>query len=219
MLAGKTVTLQVSAQAQAAELAAAIKAEEAELQLLQAQVCLFTWAPASIAVQATMSTLHDEMQDLKLQSPGRTLQCVAARSMMPMQALDWRLRCISSKFGLSVQLDEAEASTKTVQQAEEVVQASRYGATVSWCQDVQGVLAALSGVTVLRFEEDCIAVRLRTSFHTSWEPTGVCSTLAQPACCDLPQPASQSLITSTMHLLCVHHQCALSWIQESARTA
>lgn len=37
---------------------------------------------------------------------------------------------------------------------------------------MQGVLAALSGVKVLRFEEDCIAVRLLTSFHASWQPTG-----------------------------------------------
>lgn len=80
-----------------------------------------------------------------------------------------------------MQLDEVQASTKTAQQAEEGVQASRYGATVGWCQDVQGVLAALSGVTVLRFEEDCIAVRLLTSFHTSWEPAGMPSTLADPA--------------------------------------
>ena len=72
-----------------------------------------------------------------------------------------------------MQLAEAEASTKRAEQAEEVVQASRYGATVGWCQDVQAVLAALSGVTVLRFEEGCIAVRLLTSFHASWEPTGM----------------------------------------------
>lgn len=49
----------------------------------------------------------------------------------------------------------------------------RFKATGEWCQGMQGVLAALSGVKVLRFEEDCIAVRLLTSFHASWQPTGV----------------------------------------------
>ena len=86
---------------------------------------------------------------------------------MAMQA-----HCLVPHVRSPVQLDEAEASTGAAHQAEKVVQASRYGATVGWCQDVQGVLAALGGVTVLRFEEDCLAVRLRTSFHSSWEPTG-----------------------------------------------
>ena len=80
---------------------------------------------------------------------------------------------MGSEVKPSLQLDKVQASTETAQQAGEGAQASRYVATVGWCHDVQGVLAALSGVTVLRFEEDRIAVRLRTSFHTSWEPAGM----------------------------------------------
>ena len=34
------------------------------------------------------------------------------------------------------------------------------------------MLAALSGVTVVTLGEDSMTVRLLTSFHTTWEPTG-----------------------------------------------
>ena len=51
-------------------------------------------------------------------------------------------------------------------------QAGRFGATVSWCQEIVDVLAALSGVTVVTLGEDSMLVRLLTSFHTTWEPTG-----------------------------------------------
>ena len=76
---------------------------------------------------------------------------------------------------LCVQLSEAGAAGGEDGQPRGQRDASRYGNTVAWCRDVQQLLGALSGVTVLRIEEDCVAVRLLTAFHTTWEALGVCS--------------------------------------------
>lgn len=74
-----------------------------------------------------------------------------------------------------VQLSEVGAAGGESGQPSGHGEASKYGNTVAWCQDVQQLLSALSGVTVLRIEDDCVAVRLLTSFHTTWEALGVCS--------------------------------------------
>ena len=74
-----------------------------------------------------------------------------------------------------MQLSEVGAVGKEDGQPSGHVEVSKYGNTVAWCRDVQQLLGALSGVSVLRVEEDCMAVRLLTSFHTTWEALGACS--------------------------------------------
>ena len=77
---------------------------------------------------------------------------------------------------LHVQLTEVGATAGEDGQPSGQGGVSTYGNTVAWCQDVQKLLGALSGVTVLRIDGGCVAVRLLTSFHTGWEALGVCST-------------------------------------------
>ena len=83
---------------------------------------------------------------------------------------------------LHVQLSEVGAAGEEDGQLRGQGEASKYGNTVAWCQDVQQLLGVLSGVTVLRIEEDCVAVRLLTSFHSTWEALGVCSNTYCNAC-------------------------------------
>ena len=76
---------------------------------------------------------------------------------------------------LHVQLSEVGAAGEEDRQPRGQGVVSKYGNTVAWCWDVQQLLGALSGVTVLRIEEDRLAVRLLTGFHTTWEALGVCN--------------------------------------------
>ena len=94
---------------------------------------------------------------------GKAVLCTAALARRPRVQL------------LHVQLSEVGGAGKEHGQSSGQEAASKYGSTVAWCRDVQQLLGALSGVTVLRIEDDCVAVRLLTSFHTTWEALGACA--------------------------------------------
>lgn len=62
-----------------------------------------------------------------------------------------------------MQVDHVKASNGKGGSGQPAVAAARgFGDAVDWCSEVTGLLAALSGVSVLRIEEDELVVGLTT---------------------------------------------------------